>query len=470
MTDLLPSTGKPSHDLTSSSNGSVALEGRASRSHRRRSRRAPAHAARPRHVGAHRRPDVRARVRGRRRGRAADRRRGTRRPEDPSRRRRPGGAYRRCARSRSCACATADSLATPVPTGNGTGTLQIEINNIRRHLLIEHGLDPSVPDNRIIGAAIGQSRLRPDHDGEQRRRAADQGRPPRRERRRAPADAQRSQSPGGRLGDDRHDVRGDRLPLRRRSDRRRCRRRPRLDHELRENEFAVLRCGSQSALVRSVDDEFVLLPQTMPEAWGLRPRSKEQRFALELLLDPDISVIALDGRAGTGKTILAIAAGLEQVVEHGAVRTARRVPPARSGRARRRRLPAGWPRREARPVDGGDPRLGRGADRPRQHQRRPQPGRRADDPWPALARIGHVPARSLAAAPVRGRSTRPRTSSRRRCARSSPASATGTKVIFTGDTSQIDAPYLGESNNALSVLASAFRGQTLLRPHHADRL
>ena len=53
------------------------------------------------------------------------------------------------------------SLATPVPTGNGTGTLQIEINNIRRHLLIEHGLDPSVPDNRIIGAAIGQSDFGP---------------------------------------------------------------------------------------------------------------------------------------------------------------------------------------------------------------------------------------------------------------------------------------------------------------------
>jgi PhoH-like ATPase len=35
----------------------------------------------------------------------------------------------------------------------------------------------------------------------------------------------------------------------------------------------------------------------------------------------------------------------------------------------------------------------------------------------------------------------------------------GTKVIFTGDTSQIDAPYLGESNNALAVLIGAFRGQ-----------
>ena len=52
------------------------------------------------------------------------------------------------------------SLAEPVPIGNGA-TLVIEINNIRKHLLVEHGLDPEVPDNRIIGAAIGQSELGP---------------------------------------------------------------------------------------------------------------------------------------------------------------------------------------------------------------------------------------------------------------------------------------------------------------------
>ena len=67
--------------------------------------------------------------------------------------------------------------------------------------------------------------------------------------------------------------------------------------------------------MRRVDDEWLLLPHQAPEAWGLRARSKEQRFALELLLDPEVSVVALDGRAGTGKTLLAIAAGLEQVVE-----------------------------------------------------------------------------------------------------------------------------------------------------------
>ena len=47
----------------------------------------------------------------------------------------------------------------------------------------------------------------------------------------------------------------------------------------------------------------------------MRPRSKEQRFALDLLLDSEVPIVALSGRAGTGKTMLAIAAGLEQVFE-----------------------------------------------------------------------------------------------------------------------------------------------------------
>ncbi len=65
------------------------------------------------------------------------------------------------------------------------GTLQIEINGIQKHRLVEHGLDPAVPDNRIIGAALGQAERAPDHDGLERRRAAHQGGPPRRGRRRA---------------------------------------------------------------------------------------------------------------------------------------------------------------------------------------------------------------------------------------------------------------------------------------------
>src|SRR5690606_33253936 len=46
------------------------------------------------------------------------------------------------------------SLAEPVPLDGG-GTVQIEINGIQKHLLVEHGLDVGIPDNRIIGAALG---------------------------------------------------------------------------------------------------------------------------------------------------------------------------------------------------------------------------------------------------------------------------------------------------------------------------
>jgi PhoH-like ATPase len=49
--------------------------------------------------------------------------------------------------------------------------------------------------------------------------------------------------------------------------------------------------------------------------WGIKPRNREQQFALELLLDESIRVVTLLGRAGTGKTLLAIAAGLQQIVD-----------------------------------------------------------------------------------------------------------------------------------------------------------
>src|SRR3546814_16352260 len=65
--------------------------------------------------------------------------------------------------------------------------------------------------------------------------------------------------------------------------------------------YAVLRAGSQSVLVRHEDGELSAM-QPVPEPWGLRPRAKEQQFALDLPLDPDVRVVCLHGMAGTGKT------------------------------------------------------------------------------------------------------------------------------------------------------------------------
>jgi PhoH-like ATPase len=78
--------------------------------------------------------------------------------------------------------------------------------------------------------------------------------------------------------------------------------------------LAASAAGS-SALARVLPDKSVRLVRGDREAFGLRGRSAEQRIALELLLDPDIGIVSLGGRAGTGKSALALCAGLEAVMD-----------------------------------------------------------------------------------------------------------------------------------------------------------
>ncbi len=73
--------------------------------------------------------------------------------------------------------------------------------------------------------------------------------------------------------------------------------------------------GSSSALGRLTPAKKVKLVRGDKEAFGLHGRSAEQRIALDLLLDPDIGIVSLGGRAGTGKSALALCAGLESVME-----------------------------------------------------------------------------------------------------------------------------------------------------------
>lgn len=75
-----------------------------------------------------------------------------------------------------------------------------------------------------------------------------------------------------------------------------------------------------SALGRVTPDKRVRLVRGDLEAFGLHGRSAEQRIALDLLLDPDVGIVSLGGRAGTGKSALAIASGLELTLERGLFR------------------------------------------------------------------------------------------------------------------------------------------------------
>jgi len=77
----------------------------------------------------------------------------------------------------------------------------------------------------------------------------------------------------------------------------------------------VLLSARGHALGRVTADKRVRLVRGDREAFGIHGRSAEQRIALDLLLDPEIGIVSLGGRAGTGKSALALCAGLEAVLE-----------------------------------------------------------------------------------------------------------------------------------------------------------
>lgn len=89
-----------------------------------------------------------------------------------------------------------------------------------------------------------------------------------------------------------------------------------IDSPMLPNEYAVIKAieGSTSGLAKFVNNELrPIIPSD--EVWGLKPRNKEQRFALDALFDDNAKLVTLIGRAGCGKTLLALAAGLKQILE-----------------------------------------------------------------------------------------------------------------------------------------------------------
>ncbi|MCZ2819150.1 PhoH family protein [Modestobacter sp. VKM Ac-2977] len=88
--------------------------------------------------------------------------------------------------------------------------------------------------------------------------------------------------------------------------------------ELPTHTGLVMLSGRGSALGRVTPDKQVRLVRGDRDAFGLHGRSAEQRVALDLLLDPEIGIVSMGGRAGTGKSALALCAGLESVMERRA--------------------------------------------------------------------------------------------------------------------------------------------------------
>jgi PhoH-like ATPase len=90
--------------------------------------------------------------------------------------------------------------------------------------------------------------------------------------------------------------------------------------DLQPHQFCILRLdesSSKSALGRYFQHRLHKLTHDGKAVYGIKALNKEQKFALDLLLDETIQVVTLVGKAGTGKTIMALAAGLEKVLEGG---------------------------------------------------------------------------------------------------------------------------------------------------------
>lgn len=94
---------------------------------------------------------------------------------------------------------------------------------------------------------------------------------------------------------------------------------PKEEEVLNGNQFLVMSSEineKKSALARFKNYNTPLLKiPNKRRVWGISPRNKEQTYALELLMDPSISLVTLVGKAGSGKTLCAIAAGLEQTLD-----------------------------------------------------------------------------------------------------------------------------------------------------------
>jgi PhoH-like ATPase len=89
--------------------------------------------------------------------------------------------------------------------------------------------------------------------------------------------------------------------------------------EAEVNQFLILKAGtSRSALARVIQSDPSVIVERVPthvRAFGVEPKNVRQTVALHQLLDPDIPAVSVMGMAGTGKTFLALAAALEQVLE-----------------------------------------------------------------------------------------------------------------------------------------------------------
>jgi len=229
---------------------------------------------------------------------------------------------------------------------------------------------------------------------------------------------------------------------------------------------------NHTLLTRFLGTQAALLPlQRAPKVrlGRIQPRNREQTFALDLLLDPAVPLVTLVGKAGTGKTLLALAAGLHQVADERLYERLLVTRPVISLGKEMGFLPGDLDEKMApwmQPIiDNLDFLLGGEDGSGHQGGRGGQRGPR--NSWADLKGMGILEVEAISY--IRGRSI-PRQfmvvdESQNLTPHEVKTIVTrvgeGTKIVFTGDPYQIDNPYVDAESNGLTWLVERFKGQPL---------
>mgnify|MGYP001146584060 FL=1 len=228
--------------------------------------------------------------------------------------------------------------------------------------------------------------------------------------------------------------------------------------KLEPNECFILKSVRNSVLARYNPFTNKFKKVEKASNYGIQPRNAEQSFAFEVLNDPDVKLIGLTGKAGTGKTLLALASALKQVNVYKQILLARPIVALANkdlgflpGDEKQKVAPYMQPLFDNLNVIKGQFAPG-GSD-----------ARKIDD----LQKNGQLVIEALAF--IRGRSL-----SETFCIIDEAQNLTpheiktiitrageGTKMVFTGDIQQIDSPYLDAQSNGLAYMVDKMKGQEL---------
>jgi PhoH-like ATPase len=228
------------------------------------------------------------------------------------------------------------------------------------------------------------------------------------------------------------------------------------------NEYLVLRNGKKSALATymagDADSDFVIRRVTKETVYGITPRNAEQSFAVHALLNPNVKLVTISGKAGTGKTLLALAAALETRAQYRQILLTRPVVPLSNkdigflpGDIQSKIKPYMQPL-----FDNLSVIRGQFSEKSEMFQRLQT---MLEDEKLTIEPLAYIRGRSLVRMFMIVDEAQNLTPHEVKTIIT--RAGEGTKIVFAGDIDQIDHPYLGIRSNGLSTLIDKMQGQKL---------